>query len=242
MFTVDRMRSFRISELAERSGVPATTLRFYEQQGLLPADRTAAGYRVYGEGAVERLEFISSAKLLGLSLEDIRDLLEVRDGGQCSSVRARILPLVEDRMRQAEGRVAELRAFSGRLAAVRAILLAPTPEGACGPDCGCTTTRAVAGPAPVARERAPGREVPVACTLAATELDDRVVRWRELVSWAEREEQIPGGVRLLFPVGAELAGEIAALAVAEQDCCAFFDFTLRMTPVSLQLDIRAPEP
>ncbi|MFD5036597.1 MerR family DNA-binding transcriptional regulator [Streptomyces sp. NPDC058377] len=44
----------RISQLAERSGVPATTLRFYAGAGLLPADRTPAGYRVYGEDAVER--------------------------------------------------------------------------------------------------------------------------------------------------------------------------------------------
>ncbi|MDG9719768.1 MerR family DNA-binding transcriptional regulator [Streptomyces sp. DH24] len=49
------MRTYRISQLAERSGVPATTLRFYEDAGLLPADRTPAGYRVYGEDAVERL-------------------------------------------------------------------------------------------------------------------------------------------------------------------------------------------
>ncbi|MER8161341.1 MerR family transcriptional regulator [Streptomyces sp. NPDC094472] len=47
------MTTTRISQLAERAGVPATTLRFYEGAGLLPADRTPAGYRVYGEDAVE---------------------------------------------------------------------------------------------------------------------------------------------------------------------------------------------
>lgn len=56
----------RISQLAERSGVPATTLRFYEGAGLLPADRTPAGYRSYDEDAVERLAFIGAAKRLGL--------------------------------------------------------------------------------------------------------------------------------------------------------------------------------
>lgn len=40
------MTSYRISQLAERSGVPATALRFHEDTGLLPADRTPAGYRV----------------------------------------------------------------------------------------------------------------------------------------------------------------------------------------------------
>ncbi|WP_256256151.1 MerR family DNA-binding transcriptional regulator [Streptomyces sp. MUSC 14] len=43
------MTALRISQLAARSGVPATTLRFYEGAGLLPADRTPSGYRVYGE-------------------------------------------------------------------------------------------------------------------------------------------------------------------------------------------------
>ncbi|MFI0729343.1 MerR family transcriptional regulator [Streptomyces sp. NPDC021225] len=55
----------RISQLAERSGVPATTLRYYESAGLLAADRSPADYRLYGEEAVERLAFIGSAKHLG---------------------------------------------------------------------------------------------------------------------------------------------------------------------------------
>ena len=48
----------------------ATTLRFYEGAGLLPG-RTPAGYRVYGEDAVERLGFIGAGKHLGLLLEEI---------------------------------------------------------------------------------------------------------------------------------------------------------------------------
>ncbi|MFI8192514.1 MerR family transcriptional regulator [Streptomyces sp. NPDC085946] len=61
----------RISRLAERSGVPATTLRLWEGAGLLPADRTPAGYRLYGEDAVERLAFIGAARHLGLPLKEI---------------------------------------------------------------------------------------------------------------------------------------------------------------------------
>jgi DNA-binding transcriptional MerR regulator len=67
--------TYRISELARRTGVSASTLRFYEQAGLLSAARTASGYRVYDEQAVRRLEFVGAAKLLGLPLEEIRDLL-----------------------------------------------------------------------------------------------------------------------------------------------------------------------
>ncbi|MET7608941.1 heavy metal-responsive transcriptional regulator [Streptomyces avermitilis] len=243
------MTTYRISQLAERSGVPATTLRFYEDAGLLPADRTPSGYRVYGEDAVERLAFISSAKLLGLALDEIRELLDVREEGVCASVRARMLPLAADRIAETDGRIAELRAFSAHLAGVHTELSGPAPSGACGPDCGCTTTSPVAArPVPItlsptrpSRIAEPWRGTPVACTLGGAELGERTEQWKQLVSKAEGREEIPDGVRLSFPAGAELAGEVAALAAAEQGCCAFFDFTLHLTPAALQLEVRAPE-
>ncbi|KUO16216.1 heavy metal-responsive transcriptional regulator [Streptomyces dysideae] len=243
------MTSYRISQLAERSGVPTTTLRFYEDAGLLTADRTPAGYRVYGEDAVERLAFISSAKLLGLALEEIRELLEVREEGVCASVRARMLPLVAGRITETDGRIAELRAFAARLAGVHADLCGPAPAGACGADCGCTTT-AAPGPVPVQLSRTPPapepdleawRRAPVACTLGGAELGERTEQWQTLIGRAERRETIPDGLRLVFPAGADLAAEVAALAAAEQSCCAFFDFTLRLAPDALQLDVRAPQ-
>ncbi|MGW5638821.1 MerR family DNA-binding protein, partial [Streptomyces sp. NPDC003832] len=191
--------------------------------------------------AVERLAFISSAKLLGLALEEIRELLGVREEGVCASVRARLLPLVADRIGRTDTRIAELRVFAAHLAAVHDGLTRPAPAGACGPDCGCTT----AGPVPVTLSTSPPApdataEVPVACTLAGAELGERTARWRALVGRAEEREEIPGGVRLSFPAGASLVGEVAALAAAEQGCCAFFDFTLRMAPDRLQLEVRAP--
>lgn len=68
------MSTFRISQLAEQVGLPATTLRFYEQAGLLPAQRSPAGYRLYDDAALNRLAFIRAAKHLGLPLEEIRDV------------------------------------------------------------------------------------------------------------------------------------------------------------------------
>ncbi|MGW5362906.1 MerR family transcriptional regulator [Actinopolymorpha pittospori] len=249
------MTSYRISQLAERSGVPATTLRFYETAGLLPAERTASGYRVYGEDAVERLAFISSAKLLGLPLEEILGLLDVREEGVCASVRARMVPLVADRINDTDDRIAELRTFSAYLADVHGALAGPAPAGACGPGCGCTTTSArPAGPGPMTLpatrptscpapepERAAWRDAPVACTLGGAELGERTKQWRTLVAKAEGREEIDDGLRLSFPPDAELAGKLAALAAAEQGCCAFFDFTLHLTPDALQLNVRAPE-
>ncbi|MBL1082252.1 heavy metal-responsive transcriptional regulator [Streptomyces actinomycinicus] len=243
------MTTYRISQLAERSGVPATTLRFYEDAGLLAADRTPSGYRLYGDDAVERLAFISSAKLLGLTLEEIRELLDVREEGVCASVRARMLPLLADRIAETDGRIAELRAFSAHLAAVRADLSGPAPAGACGPDCGCTTAgSATAKPVPITLSPTrfspaaePWRDAPVACTLGGAELGERIAQWQQLAGKAVGREEIPDGVRLIFPASARLAGELAALAAAEQGCCAFFDFALHLTPSALQLEARAPE-
>ena len=62
----------RIGELTERSGVPSTALRYYEQVGLLPApSRTSSGYRSYDADVLPRLKFIRAAQAVGLSLTDI---------------------------------------------------------------------------------------------------------------------------------------------------------------------------
>ncbi|MFG2336216.1 MerR family transcriptional regulator [Streptomyces yangpuensis] len=245
------MSTLRISQLAARSGVPASTLRFYETAGLLPAERTASGYRQYGPDAVERLAFISSAKLLGLALEDIRDLLDVRDAGVCAAVRERMVPLVADRIADADRRAAELAVFSARLAEVHRQLSGPAPSGGCGPDCGCTTAEQARTAGPVLVELSPNRphddvdeswrEAPVACTLGVAELGERTARWQALIARSTGREEITDGVRLLFPGAPELAAELAALAAAEQDCCAFFDFTLNLAPTHLTLTVRAPE-
>jgi DNA-binding transcriptional MerR regulator len=246
--------SLRISQLAIRTGVPATTLRFYETAGLLPAGRTTAGYRVYGEEAVQRLAFISSAKVLGLPLEEIRDLLDVWERGVCAAVRARMLPLVAERIADADRRQAELTAFSARLAGVHERLSTPAPAGACGPDCGCTTTAdsvtvPAAGPVPVTLSRTrpedttaePWRDTPVVCTLEGAALGERTTQWQQITRQATDRQDTEDGVTLRFPATPALAAEIAALAAAEQGCCAFFDFTLHLTPAALELTVRAPK-
>jgi DNA-binding transcriptional MerR regulator len=79
----------RIGQLAERTGVPVRTIRFYEQTGLLPAPRrTSSGYRHYDEDAVSQLSFVRSAQALGLSLAEIADVLRIRNstGPPCAFV------------------------------------------------------------------------------------------------------------------------------------------------------------
>ncbi|RJX65433.1 Zn(2+)-responsive transcriptional regulator [Vibrio sinensis] len=70
---------FQIGELAKRCGVTADTLRFYEKNTLIkPAGRSESGYRLYNENNQKQVTFILKAKDLGLSLEEIRELLEIK--------------------------------------------------------------------------------------------------------------------------------------------------------------------
>lgn len=245
------MSTYRISKLAEISGIPATTLRFYETAGLLTAGRTASGYRVYGDEAVERLAFISSAKNLGLPLEEIRDLLGVWEQGVCAHVRQRMRQLVHARIADADTRIAELKAFTAHLARVGTDLAQPAPSGACGPDCGCVgAPSSVSTAVPLTLERsrptlspdhASWRDVPVACTLGGDEYGERTQQWRQVLSGATDRTEIDGGVSVRFSADPDVVAEVARLAAAEQGCCAFFDFTLHLSAGEFVLSVRAPE-
>jgi len=70
---------FQIGELAKRCGVSTDTLRFYEKNSLIqPAGRSESGYRLYNEDNQHQVQFILKSKSLGLSLEEIRELLAIR--------------------------------------------------------------------------------------------------------------------------------------------------------------------
>lgn len=71
----------RIGELAEKSGVNASTIRFYEKSGLIPkAERKANGYRVYDTSALERLQLIRFSQSLGFTLNELPGLLHAEAG------------------------------------------------------------------------------------------------------------------------------------------------------------------
>ncbi|MFE7076288.1 MerR family transcriptional regulator [Streptomyces sp. NPDC057620] len=241
------MATYRISQLAERSGVPATTLRYYEGAGLLSADRTPAGYRVYEEAAVERLGFIGAAKHLGLRLEEIVELLAVWEAGTCSEVKADLRPRICARLTDAEARAAELAAFTASLhTALERLDALPDRASPCDPQCGFLSPVAsgssrppvdvVLSPSRQAAESEAWRTAPVACSLTGEDLAERTVQWREAVDGAVRAA-VPDGLRLTLPV--ERTSRIAELAAAEQQCCAFFDFRLHLDGPHLHLEVRA---
>ncbi|MFA1549806.1 MerR family transcriptional regulator [Actinomadura chokoriensis] len=227
------MTTMLISQLAERSGVPATTLRYYESAGLLTADRTRAGYRTYGEDAVARLSFIGSAKHLGLPLEEIGELLAVWETGACADVKADLRPRVAERLAEAEHRLAGLADFTRSLHDVLHRLDAlPDRTGPCGADCGFPDAAGRGlpdGAAPAGQ--------PIACSLTGDGMAERVTAWRSVAGDVTPEE-IPGGLRLALPAGR--AAAVAELAAAEQRCCPFFDFRLRFGGGTIELEVRAP--
>ena len=71
-----------IGELSARSGVATSALRFYEEQGLIQAERTAGNQRRYRRAALRRVAFIRSAKRVGLSLEEISEALATLPEGR----------------------------------------------------------------------------------------------------------------------------------------------------------------
>jgi DNA-binding transcriptional MerR regulator len=115
----------RIGELAAHFGLNPKTIRYYEEIGLLPrADRSDSGYRLYEERDVERLGFIRRAKTLGLSLDEIRDILSLQQEG--SPPCGQVLGLIDMKISAIEQRIAELQAFRAELVTLRA---AWTDEG-----------------------------------------------------------------------------------------------------------------
>jgi DNA-binding transcriptional MerR regulator len=76
--------AMRIRELAASAGITTRTLRYYEAQGLLPADRSANGYRVYDEHHVRLVTEIRSLQAIGFSLADVRPFIECLLAGHAS--------------------------------------------------------------------------------------------------------------------------------------------------------------
>lgn len=75
----------KISEVAQRLGVNPQTIYFYERIGLIPSPkRTRSGYRLFGEEDIKRLSFITHVKSLGIPLEDIKEILELKERGKLS--------------------------------------------------------------------------------------------------------------------------------------------------------------
>ncbi len=223
---------YRIADVARRTGFTTSTLRYYEEIGLLGAPaRTEAGYRLYDEASVTRLRFIARAKQLGCTLDEIADLIEAWDGDRCAPVSTRLEALVEAKLSDTAQRITELTAFAGELRhAANAISSAPA-DGPCGDACACMSDA-----------EDPGVGLPqIACTLDAGAMPQRLDDWLRILERVEARDDIEGGLRLTFPREADVAA-LAQLVRSEQGCCSFFSFSLTVDGRGVGLEVRAPEP
>ena len=97
-----------IGELSNQTGCKVETIRYYEQQSLMPKPpRTDGGHRLYSEKMLGRLLFIRRSRELGFSMEEIRDLLSLVDGEQVSC--ERVKSMAETHLRDIRAKIADLR-------------------------------------------------------------------------------------------------------------------------------------
>ncbi len=235
------MSSYTIGDVAERSGFTASALRYYEEIGLVaPSGRSGGGYRLYDDRALARLAFISRAKQLGCSLEEITDLATIWEGEQCGPVQRRFHDLVTAKIRSADAQIGELRVFAEQLRRAADQLAAEPVDGPCDADCACATATGVEPLAtvPVALGAKP-TDVPIACTLSIGAMPDRLAEWAAVLAGVARRESLgPRGLRLEFD--SVDIGELARLVVAEQDCCSFFSFAMTVDGRGVGLEVTAP--
>ncbi len=125
-----------IRDLSRLSGVSAKTIRYYERIGILPpARRQPNGYRVYGESDLARLKLVRGARQLGLSLEEIREVLALRDRGEAPC--RTLLDLLAAKALEIEARIRELRALQRDLETLHALGLTFPTDDVEGKRCVC---------------------------------------------------------------------------------------------------------
>ena len=126
-----------IQELAQITGVPAKTIRYYESIGLMPdPQRAENNYRQYTPAAIERLGFIVSARSLGFNLADIGDFLTARDEGTLPC--KRVLDSFDQRILDIDRRIDDLLALRDTLTRIRKDGAALPPDKRCNEECICS--------------------------------------------------------------------------------------------------------
>ncbi len=116
---------FTIGELARQAGVPTSTVRFYERDGLLkPSARSPSNYRLYSGEDLERLRFIRAAQATGFTLGDVKSLLRP---APCGKVQV----LIENRLGEVARRMAELGHVQSVLGKALQACQAHAPSGRC---------------------------------------------------------------------------------------------------------------
>jgi DNA-binding transcriptional MerR regulator len=103
-----------IKELAEKLEMNPKTIRFYEESGVIPkAERNSSNYRVYTDNDYKRLAFVKNARALGLTIENIKNIMSIRENGHLPG--PEVVNLLEKESIELEQRIKEMIAFKEKL-------------------------------------------------------------------------------------------------------------------------------
>ncbi|MHA7850756.1 Cu(I)-responsive transcriptional regulator [Roseovarius sp.] len=102
-----------IGDIAKRTGLPAKTIRYYEEIGLVTPHREANGYRVFDDKDMHRLTFLARARALGFPIEECRTLLALyKDDSRAS---ADVKRIAQDHLAQIEDKIQQLQSMRDTL-------------------------------------------------------------------------------------------------------------------------------
>lgn len=218
-----------IHELAQRTGISAKTIRYYESIGLLPPPRRAANhYRLYTEHDATLLRFIVGARDLGYPLSDIAQFLTARENDSLPC--QRVLASLDTRLSDIERRIADLRAVRDTLERIRrAAAERPQPQE-CDDQCVCHLL--MKGNAMLTDET-PGNEVVIACNPNAIPADMReqwVETGKQVYAAVQEVQDLPDGFRFRLPGESTMLLKVAEYISNERLCCPFVRFALDVEP------------
>ncbi len=124
------MEGMTVKKLAQSADINLETIRYYEKIGLMPKPlRSESGYRIYSGSDKERLHFIKKAKYLGFTLNEIKELLNLRvdDDTSCDEVKS----LAERKIDEVEHKIGELKKIKKALIALAGKCHSGGAEGKC---------------------------------------------------------------------------------------------------------------
>lgn len=126
----------KIGELSTKTGLPASTIRYYESIDLLPpAERQGNGYRTYREADVARVQFMAGMRTLAFSFDDIREILALRD--QREAPCRVVLDLLSQKADETRRRITELQRLEGELRQLQGLGLTFPTDDVDGKNCVC---------------------------------------------------------------------------------------------------------
>ena len=106
-----------IKEISEKLDINPKTIRFYEDINLIPkAKRNGSNYRVFSDKDIERISFVKKARTLGLSIEDIKKIIAIREGGDLPF--PAVIDILEEQEKQLEIRIREMISFKEKISKV----------------------------------------------------------------------------------------------------------------------------